>query len=120
MEFVHACAFCGWSRGSETPVLLPAGCPDCGCPADSLTRADAEQRAFAAELAAPPPALAPSRAVTAAIWAFALVFVVAAARVGYGLAEANGAIVAIGAAGFLLLPFVPERVGAAQARRAAS
>ena len=43
--------------------------------------------------------------------------VVAAARVGYGAAGVTGAITAVGAAGFLLLPLVPERVGAARARR---
>jgi hypothetical protein len=114
MEFVHACAFCGWSRESATPVLLPAGCPDCGCPVDSLPRREADRRALAAADAAPPPRLRVHRGVRLVLVAFALLFVVTAARVGYGVLDSEGAIIAVGMAGFLLLPFVPERVGAAR------
>jgi hypothetical protein len=42
--------------------------------------------------------------------AFALLFLVAAARVGYVWMGLEGAVIAVGSAGFLLLPFVPERV----------
>jgi hypothetical protein len=110
MEFVHACPFCGWGRVAPTPVRVPAGCPECGCAVDSLDAAEAERRADAAQLAAPPAAWALPLGARLAVCAFALLFVVAAARLGHGVADVNGAIAAIGAAGFLLLPFVPERL----------
>jgi hypothetical protein len=115
MDFVHTCTFCGWSRSSETPVLLPAGCPSCGCPVDSLPRAEAQQRAEAAADAALAPAFSVPRSARLPLVAVALLFVVMAARVGYGVLGTNGAIIAVGMAGFLLLPFAPERVGSARA-----
>jgi hypothetical protein len=36
----------------------------------------------------------------------------AGARLGYRLAGPSGGLIAFGVAGFLLLPFVPERLGA--------
>jgi predicted nucleic acid-binding Zn-ribbon protein len=115
VDYVHACSFCGWSRDAATPVVLPAGCPDCGCAVDSLSRAERDCQALAAasdELAP----FEPSRALRAAVWLFALCFACAAARVGYVAGGVAGALTAIGLSGFLLLPFVPERVGDARAR----
>jgi hypothetical protein len=114
MEFVHACAFCGWQREADTPVVLPAGCPGCGCAVDSLPRAEAERRAIALAGAAPLRPLELPRAVRLAVVAFALLFVVMAARVGYGVLDVEGAITGVGMAGFLLLPLVPERLGPAR------
>lgn len=112
MDYVHACSFCGWSRAAATPVLLPAGCPDCGCPADSETRAVHEGRVLAG--AAAPPGFELPRALRVAVGVFALLFAYAFARVGYGTFGVAGAITAVGVSGFLLLPFVPERVGDAR------
>jgi hypothetical protein len=110
MDFVHACSFCGWGRGSATPVRVPAGCPRCGCAVDSLDAAEARRRAHAVDALAPLPASAASLGVRLAVCAFALALVVAAARLGHGVADLNGAIAGVGVAGFLLLPFVPERL----------
>jgi hypothetical protein len=106
VDFVHACAFCGWSRNAATAVVLPAGCPDCGCAVDSR---EAGARAEAIALA--PPALPRSRAMRVALWAFALALLFTAARAGSAFSGVSGAITAVGIAGFLLLPFVPERLG---------
>jgi hypothetical protein len=46
----------------------------------------------------------------------ALLSLYAAAKVGYDSAGASGAMIAFGVGGFLLLPFVPERVGAGATR----
>ena len=107
MDYVHACSFCGWSRPAATPVVLPAGCPDCGCPADSETHAERERRALAS---AAPGEFEVPRAVRLAVLVFALLFAYASARVGYATFGVAGAITAIGGSGFLLLPFVPERI----------
>src|SRR4051794_8573599 len=107
MDYVHACSFCGWSRGAATPVMLPAGCPDCGCPADSEPRAEHDRRRLAV---AAPTGLELPRAVRVAALVFALVFAYALARVGYATFGVAGAITAVGVSGFLLLPLVPERL----------
>jgi hypothetical protein len=107
MDYVHACSFCGWSRAAATPVVLPAGCPDCGCPADSEPRVEHERRALAAIA---PGGLELPRAARIAMVVFALLFASAFARVGYATFGVAGAITAVGTSGFLLLPFVPERL----------
>jgi hypothetical protein len=104
VDFVHACSFCGWTRAAETAVVLPAGCPDCGCAVDSHEGAVAQS--LPATLAA-----ANSRALRLMQWAFALALVYTAARAGNAFSGLSGATTAVGIAGFLLLPFVPERLG---------
>lgn len=101
---MHECAFCGWSRASATAVVLPAGCPECGCAVDSRDAA-----AVAATLA--PPALPKSRALRLLGWAFAVALLYTAAHAGSAFSGLSGAVTAVGIAGFLLLPFVPERLG---------
>jgi hypothetical protein len=64
--------------------------------------------------AAPLPRLRVPAPVKPVLIALALLFVVMAARVGYGVLDVEGAIIAVGMAGFLLLPFVPQRLGAAR------
>jgi hypothetical protein len=108
VDFVHLCSFCGWSRAAETPVVLPAGCPDCGCPADSTSRADHERGRLAA--AAEPERFVVPFALRLVGMLLALVFAFAFARAGYAFGGVPGAITALGLSGFLLLPFVPDRV----------
>src|SRR4051794_8153900 len=84
VEFVHSCSFCGWARSSGSPVVLPAGCPECGCPVDSATQAEADLRRLLAP--AEVPAFRAPAALRMVVWAFALCFALAAARVGYSLA----------------------------------
>jgi hypothetical protein len=104
VDFVHTCAFCDWTRTAATAVVLPAGCPHCGSAVDSY---EAGTRA----IALPPPAMPDSRALRVALWAFAFALLFTAARAGSSIAGLSGGIAAVGVAGFLLLPFVPERLG---------
>jgi hypothetical protein len=107
VDFVHACAFCGWSRSSDSAVVLPAGCPECGCAVDS-------RDAHAATPAAAPTSSRSSdaRVLRVTIWVFGAALLYTAARAGHSVAGLSGAITAVGIAGFLLLPFVPERLPA--------
>jgi hypothetical protein len=106
MEFTHSCSFCGWSRESATPVMLAPACERCGCALDATVVPRGSVAAAPVWVATP-----------AARWAlrglgllFALLGLYAAAKLGYDAAGAAGALVAFGAGGFLLLPFVPERL----------
>jgi hypothetical protein len=105
MGFKHACSFCGWERFSATPVMLAPSCEHCGCALD----------ARAVGHAATPVA---RRALPAA-WTLALrclgvlmavLVLYAATKVGYDSAGPSGALIAFGMGGFLLVPFVPERL----------
>jgi hypothetical protein len=107
MEFQHSCSFCGWHRSSRTPVMLSPSCERCGCPLDaSAVPRDAGRRP-AAPVAIP-------RSVVAALRGLGVLCCVltlyAAGKLGYEAGGASGALIAFGAGGFLLLPFVPERV----------
>jgi hypothetical protein len=106
MEYEHACRFCGWSRVSASPVMLAPGCERCGCALDAsvATAAPAPVRAFSL----PPIWILALRRASLLLGALALY---AAAKLGYEAAGPSGALIAFGAGGFLLLPFVPERVG---------
>ena len=105
MEFRHSCAFCGWSRASTTAVMLAPSCDQCGCALDA--RPAPRTRPVAAPWSLPPlAALALKRAgvLVAALGLYA------AAKLGYDAAGPSGALIAFGVGGFLLLPFVPERI----------
>jgi hypothetical protein len=106
MEFQHSCSFCGWSRASATPVMLAPSCERCGCALDASV-------ATASPVAVPPFSLPPIAAIGlkrlgVLVGALALY---AAAKLGYEAAGPSGALIAFGAGGYLMLPFVPERVG---------
>ena len=103
VEYVHACAFCGWRREDTTAIALPPGCPTCGCAVDSLPRAE-----FDAADPAPPARRATPRAVRALGVLLAVAFLCAAARGGHQLAGAFGAAIAVGFAAYALLPFIPR------------
>jgi hypothetical protein len=109
MEFRHGCSFCGWSRSSDTPVMLSPNCERCGCSLDAF-----EVRGDAVPAAPVRRPIVPARAGTA-LHALGLLFgaltLFAAAKLGYRLAGPSGGLISFGAAGFLMLPFVPERVG---------
>jgi hypothetical protein len=105
-EYRHGCSFCGWSRTSASPVMLAPACVACGCALDAM-------------------AVAPDRAGEAVAWALPVAAVLAlrvmgvflgllglyaAARLGWRQAGPSGGLIAFGVGGFLLLPFVPERV----------
>jgi hypothetical protein len=107
MEFQHSCSFCGWQRPSSTPVMLSPSCERCGCALDA-TAAAAEAPPVREAWAVPPGALRCLRALGVLCCVLTLF---AGARLGYRLAGASGGLIAFGVAGFLLLPFVPQRVG---------
>ena len=105
-EFRHACSFCGWARASATPVMLSPSCERCGCRldacgAEAATVVDDEMpwtRPWVVTLL---------RRLAVLLGALALY---AAASLGHHLGGAAGATIAFGLGGFLMLPFVPERL----------
>jgi len=106
MDYVHSCSFCGWERASATPVMLSPCCDRCGCALDAL--------ATASGAGAP---VEPFRLSAHSLLALrmagvlsALLGFYAAAKVGYESAGPSGALIAFGIMGFVMLPFVPERV----------
>jgi hypothetical protein len=106
MEFRHGCAFCGWHRSSGTPVMLSPCCERCGCALDAtMVARDAEFARAAFRL--PAGALLALRLLGGVL---AVLMLYASAKVGHELAGGAGALIAFGVGGFLLLPFVPERV----------
>jgi hypothetical protein len=107
LEFLHGCSFCGWTRECDTPVMLSPSCDHCGCALDA--RALGAGDAVAATVALPPRLVLLLRGVAVLLGALALW---AAASLGFHAAGAAGAMTAFGAGGFLMLPFVPERLGA--------
>ena len=109
MEFVHQCSFCAFSRPAASAVMLPPRCPDCGCPLDALARAEVERRAHAEE-PLPEPGVLGTQVARALAAVSAVVLLVASARYGFVQGGFFGALIAAGAGGFLLLPFVPEKL----------
>jgi hypothetical protein len=108
MDYVHACSFCGWRRQSATAVMLSPSCERCGCSLDAVPAAEARRPAGDQVTATPFGMKSVALRVLTAL--FAVVLLLAAARVGFAEAGLNGGLMAVGAAGFLLLPFVPERI----------
>jgi hypothetical protein len=111
-NFRHGCTFCGWTRESATPVMLSPACERCGCALDA-------QPFVAVAPVTPawtPPALLVLvlRRVGVLLGALALY---AAAKLGYHAGGPSGAMIAFGVGAFLMLPFVPEQVGAAATSR---
>lgn len=106
MEFTHSCSFCGWSRASATRVMLAPSCEQCGCALDAVP-AVASVTSAAPVFALPP--LARFVLIRGAILLAALTLY-AAARLGYDAGGPSGALIALGAAGFVLLPCMPERI----------
>ncbi len=109
MGYEHTCSFCGWRRPSATPVMLSPLCDRCGCALESVVAAD------------PAPAVASPQfelpALVRAVWrpaglALATLVLYTSAKVGYHQGGTAAGMTALGAGGFLLLPFVPERIGA--------
>jgi hypothetical protein len=105
MEFQHSCSFCGWSRASATPVMLAPSCERCGCALDA-SAATASPTALPA-FSLPPIAAFGLKRLGVLLGALALY---AAAKLGYEAAGPSGALIAFGAGGYLMLPFVPERI----------
>src|SRR3954454_16228387 len=105
-EFSHGCSFCGWATRSSTPVMLEPSCSRCGCALDARVIAGAVLAAPA--LSCPAGAVRALRGLALAAGALSLY---AAANVGFQSGGVAGGMIALGVAGFLALPFVPERVG---------
>jgi hypothetical protein len=106
MRYLHSCSFCGWSRQSATPVMLAPACERCGCALDAIAMG-AGDRARSAAYVLPGPVAALLRRLGLVL---CVLMLYAAAKLGYHAAGASGGMVAFGAGGFLLLPFVPERL----------
>jgi hypothetical protein len=107
MEFKHSCSFCGWHRSSRTPVMLSPSCERCGCPLDATAVARDARPVPATTVAIAPSMIAALRALGVLC---CVLMLYAAGKLGYEAGGASGALIAFGAGGFLLLPFVPERV----------
>jgi hypothetical protein len=107
MEFRHACSFCGWERFGATPVMLAPSCGGCGCALDARAVEVACEQA--AVFSVPP---AWMRLVRAAGVVLAVLALYAATKVGFDTAGPSGALMAFGMGTFLLVPFVPQRLGA--------
>ena len=107
MEFHHSCSFCDWRRSSPTPVMLLPNCERCGCALDAVAVPGGPSLIGVAPFALPAPAAVALRLAGALLGALVMY---AAAKTGYDLAGLSGGMVAFGAGGFLLLPFVPERL----------
>src|SRR2546423_13693232 len=105
MEFRHSCSFCGWGRVSATSVMLDPSCAHCGCALESFPAAASAPDARSA-FSLPPLA---TLVLTRGAILLAALTLYAAARLGYNVAGASGALIALGAAGFLLLPCLPQR-----------
>jgi hypothetical protein len=106
MEFTHACSFCGWERFSASPVMLAPACERCGCALDARARRPSTGAVAAIELT--PPLIRALRVLGAVV---ALLALYAATKAGYDMAGASGGLIAFGMGCFLLVPFVPQRLG---------
>ena len=85
--------------------MLSPSCEGCGCALEA--RVMAAPVIAAPGLALPPVAVVALRRIGVLLCALMLY---AAAKVGFNVAGASGALIAFGVGGFLLLPFVPERI----------
>jgi hypothetical protein len=92
--------------------MLSPACERCGCALDARPGVDA--RPVVQGWTPPVLALAALRHVGVLLGALALY---AAAKLGYHAAGPSGAMIAFGVGGFLMLPFVPEQVGARASAR---
>ena len=108
MEFHHSCSFCGWRRSSATPVMLSPSCERCGCALDAAAAPAGGSHADVQAWVMPAAARLAARSTGALL---CVLMLYAAAKLGYDAAGAAGGMIAFGAGGFLLLPFVPEQVG---------
>jgi hypothetical protein len=111
-DFRHSCSFCDWMRESTTPVMLSPACENCGCALDARLAAAVAPVAPGRTL--PAHLVVGLRRVGVLLGALALY---AAAKMGYEAGGASGAMIAFGVGAFLMLPFVPEQVGAAATSR---
>ena len=107
MEFVHWCAFCGSNRSATSAVMIPASCAGCGCALDAVGREEFLRRAREHEDV---PERAAPKLIRLLVAAFAVVLLAAAARFGYATGGPMIAMVSVGVAAYLLLPFLPERL----------
>jgi hypothetical protein len=85
-------------------MLVPS-CTKCGCALDA--KAAPRVQPVAAAWSLPPRGALVLKRAGILLGALGLY---AAAKLGYDAAGASGALIAFGAGGFLLIPFVPERI----------
>jgi hypothetical protein len=86
--------------------MLEPSCERCGCALDARA-VQAAAPAIAPAWSPPPLAALAMRRAAVLLGALTLY---AAGKLGYDAAGASGALIAFGAAGYLALPFVPERI----------
>jgi hypothetical protein len=108
MRFKHACSFCGWERFSATPVMLAPACGHCGCALDARVVEPAADPGAAGRSGLPARGTTALRCFGVLV---ALLALYAGTKVGYDAAGPSGALMAFGMGGFLLVPFVPQRLG---------
>jgi hypothetical protein len=101
------CSFCGWARAGDSPVMLAPACTSCGCALDAVAVSSCGSAGSGASWVLPPAALLGLRVLGVVV---AVLGLFAAARLGWRSAGPSGGLVAFGVGGFLLLPFVPERI----------
>jgi hypothetical protein len=109
MDFRHACSFCGWERFSSSPVMLSPSCERCGCALDAHLAEAGCVPVTGRALSSRSMLLLRVAGVLMAVLAL-----YAATKAGYDAAGASGALMAFGMGGFLLVPFVPQRLGASR------
>ena len=100
------CSFCGWARAGDSPVMLTPGCSSCGCALDAVAVSSCSSGPGTSWVL-PEGAVFGLRVLGVLV---ALLTLFAAARLGWRAAGPSGGLVAFGVGGFLLLPFVPERI----------
>ena len=101
------CSFCGWARAGDSPVMLAPACSSCGCALDAVAVSSGSGSGSGSAWVLPRAAALALRVLGVVM---ALLGLWAAARMGWRAVGPSGGLVAFGVGGFLLLPFVPERI----------
>ena len=103
MDYVHACAFCGWSRAAGSATVLIPHCERCGC---NLHAVGAREFERSRTPQSPIHARIGPRGGRAAVFALGAVLLFAMARAGFVAGGAPIALAAVGLAALLAAPLL--------------